>query len=152
MEEALARSPKEGDYFSKLDTIMREWFDYDKDGAIEWTLRMTDRRRIHVLGIVASEWAMEDPVAASEWVMKLPEGKNKDQHLNNVVAIWAEREPDKARNWIEKSSLSLDEKDKLYFRVFCVFIGRKYGIKLPPRRMMSTGAPIDKLGDLNLKR
>ena len=114
IEEALARSPKDRfGYFPELDKIMREWFDYDKDGAIEWTLRMTDRRRIHVLGIVASEWAMEDPVAASEWVMKLPEGKNKDQHLNNVVAIWAEREPDKARNWIEKSSLSQDEKDKL---------------------------------------
>ena len=113
MEEALARSPKEGDYFSKLDTIMREWFDYDKDGVVEWTLRMTGEHRFDVLKIVASAWAERDPVAAYDVLMKLPEGKYKDELLNGVVALWATREPENAKYWIEKSSLPQDEKDKL---------------------------------------
>ena len=61
---------------------MREWFDYDKDGAIEWALRMKKGQgfaRMQVLGTVAASWASKDPVAASEWAMTLPEGENKDQ-------------------------------------------------------------------------
>ena len=120
MEEALARSPK-GDHPAELhiimSTIMREWLDYDKDGAIEWTLRMTGEHKRQVLGIVAYCWAAKDPVAASEWVMKLPEGKSQDQLLNDLVVDWAVKEPDKAKNWIEKSSLSQDKKDKLLKKI-----------------------------------
>ena len=116
MEEALARSPK-GDHPAELhiimSTIMREWLDYDKDGAIEWTLRMTGEHKRQVLGIVAYCWAAKDPVAAYDVLMKLPEGKYKDELLNGVVALWATREPENAKYWIEKSSLPQDEKDKL---------------------------------------
>ncbi len=115
MEEALARSPK-GDHPAELhiimSTIMREWLDYDKDGAIEWTLRMTGEHKRQVLGIVAYCWASKNPVAASEWVMKFKENPTRDQLLNDLVVDWAEKEPDKAKNWIVKSSLSQNEKDK----------------------------------------
>ncbi len=89
MEEALTcRLAKVGDIYdrSELETIMREWFDYDEDGAIEWA-------------------------------MKLPEGKNKDQLLGAVVGIWGTSKPDKAKNWIEQSSLSQDKKDKLLKKI-----------------------------------
>ena len=72
---------------------MREWPDYDKDGAIEWALSMSGQggkeidEKMGALPTVASWWAEKDPVAASDWAMKLPEGKNKDQLLNNVSII-----------------------------------------------------------------
>ena len=113
MEEALARLPKLG-YSPELDKIMREWTDYDKDGAVEWTLRvMTGQRQAEVLGIVASAWAEKDPAAALEWAIKLPEGNVKDGAPWGVSSSWAVKDPDKAKKWIEKSSLSQDEKDKL---------------------------------------
>ena len=111
MEEALERSLK-GDHPAELHTIMREWLDYDKDGAIEWALRMTGEHKRQVLGIVAYCWASKNPVAASEWVMKFKENPTRDQLLNDLVVDWAEKEPDKAKNWIVKSSLSQNEKDK----------------------------------------
>ena len=112
MEEVLARLPEER-YFTEIDKIITEWFDYDKGGAIKWSFSMTDPRRTLILGIVASCWVEKDPVAASEWAMKLPEGNAKDNALGQVAYNWAGKEPDKAKNWIETSSLSQDQKDKL---------------------------------------
>ncbi len=114
MEEAFSLASKL-DFSLRTCEKMTEWLDYDKDGAIEWTLRMRGQgfAQMQILQTVPSWRAEKDPVAASGWAMKLPEGKNTNQSLNNIVTDWAGREPDNARNWIEKSSLSQDEKDKL---------------------------------------
>ena len=84
---------------------MREWFDYDKDGAIEWALRMKKGQgfaRMQVLGTVGFAWAMKDPLAASEWVMTLPEGHVRDRALGSVASRWAEKDPVAASGWAMK--------------------------------------------------
>ena len=102
MEEALARIPKGTlDSFPELDKIMREWLDYDKDGAIEWTLGKTGERGARLLGIVASEWAKKDPVAASD--PKAQDKKNTAQAKPEIIL----------NSFPPSSDLSIDNKTAL---------------------------------------
>jgi len=49
--------------------------------------------------------------------MKFPEGQARDLALMRVASNWAAIEPGNAKKWIEKSSLSQEEKDKLLKRI-----------------------------------
>ena len=92
------------------------WAEKDPVAAAEWTLKLPEGTdRVNALICVAGQWVRKDPVAATEWILRLPEGEGRDIALKNVVSglTCSGRNPENALKWIEESSLSQDEKEKL---------------------------------------
>ena len=56
---------------------------------------------------------MSDAQNTIPYTMNLPEGQGRIYALEQVARMWAEKDPAAVSKWIEKSSLSQDEKDTL---------------------------------------
>ena len=93
-----------------LKIVAEAWVKKDPVSASEWAMKLPEGNvRDNALTNVAMNWTVKDPVSASEWAMKFP----GEKFLPPLISQWAYNQPDNARNWIEQSSLSQDEKDKL---------------------------------------
>ncbi len=98
---------------SALESVSREFAMKDPVAAYEWAMALPEgKQRDSALPNVVIGCAIKDPVTAFKWGMALPEGI-KDITFQNVASIWAIADSEKAKRWIEESSLSQDQKDKL---------------------------------------
>lgn len=96
-------------------TLSSQWLERDPVAYTQWVNRQTDENfRDQGAGLIAKKlWQEGNYPEAAEWAMSM---RNRDNQVPHILHSWKQADPDAASQWLEKSSLTADQKEKIKTR------------------------------------
>jgi len=87
-----------------LNYSAQQWAATDRDGAVAWINQVQDPvLREKMLGEVGVNLGVQDPAAGVKFVAsEMPDGKDRDMAMSNVIRFWAASAPADAAAWVEQ--------------------------------------------------
>jgi hypothetical protein len=94
-------------------TVAGSWAQNDPAGALQWISSLTGETRNSAIAGYSATVSPNDPANALSWALSISNDHLRNRAVMPIVTNWLARQPEAARQWIEKSDLSPDEKARL---------------------------------------
>jgi hypothetical protein len=95
---------------------MWHWTNEDPGGAADWILEQPRGDfRDNGIASIAKATFEEDPSSAVTWAATIDNDRQREGAIERGVREWAKREPDQARDWVQKNNnaLSPEQSERL---------------------------------------
>lgn len=96
-----------------LAAIASQWARNDPAAAGEWLASLNGPGRDQAIATYTNAIARMDPATALSWTATMAVGPMRDNAMEQVIGIWTSHDPRAAREWIERSALTSEQKAKL---------------------------------------
>ncbi len=98
---------------SVLRSAVSHWASTDLAGPAAWLNTLTGPPRDEAIDAYSSFVARSDPSAAVTWATSIADQQTRAQALDRVATIWLSSDSKAASSWIQSSSLTVGEKQRL---------------------------------------
>ncbi|MFM2197746.1 MAG: hypothetical protein RLZZ505_1178 [Verrucomicrobiota bacterium] len=81
---------------------LQQFAETDGRGAAQWALENLEGAELNNgLIAIANEWALQNGREAAEWFLALPETRERDAAVENMMFVWATNEPKAALSFVD---------------------------------------------------
>jgi hypothetical protein len=80
---------------------------------LQWISSLTGETRDSAIAGYSATVAPNDPANALSWALSISNDRLRNRAVMPIMTNWLARQPEVARQWIEKSDLSPDEKARI---------------------------------------
>jgi hypothetical protein len=96
-----------------LGAIASQWARKDPEAAGQWLSSLKGASRDQAIAAYADAVAATDAPTALKWTAMMSDPVMRDTVTEQVVGIWKSRDPQAARDWIERSGFTEEQKTHL---------------------------------------
>ncbi len=97
-----------------VDRVFRRWLDYDRDNAAAQLANMPPSPALdRSIERYSQEIMGRDPAATIPWAESITDEKRRFRAIERVAQIWARKDPNALRNYVNQSGFSEDQQKAL---------------------------------------
>ncbi len=96
-----------------LESAVSLWAQGNAAAASEWIGTLSGPTRDQATKAYSNVVANSDPANALNWATSISDPRMRDSSINGIVRKWMERDPAGASAWVQASTLSADQKQRL---------------------------------------